>query len=337
MDMTGDQPYKAYVVEEESGRFSGRMRNMKLGGLPPGDLLVRVHYSSLNYKDALSATGNRGVTREYPHTPGIDASGEVAFSDNPSFREGDRVIVTGFDLGMNTPGGFGGYIRVPSEWVVRFPENLTLKESMIFGTAGFTAAQSVLRLTESVSPEEGEIIVSGATGGVGCITIALLSKLNYQVAAVTGKESEHDFLTGLGATRILPRPTFETPDRRPLLPSQFAGAVDTVGGAILEKIIRSVKPGGTVTCCGNAASPHIRLTVYPFILRGVTLAGIASQNLPMESRVKIWELLAGEWKPSFLQDLYREIGLSDLPEHIEAILHGQIRGRTVVNMNLSPD
>ncbi len=332
-----DQKFRAYVVEEEKGQFSGSIRNRYISGLPPGDLLIRVHYSSLNYKDALSATGNRGVTRKYPHTPGIDASGEVTASRNPSFREGDRVIVTGYDLGMNTPGGFGEYIRVPSEWAVQLPAGLTLKESMIIGTAGFTAAQSVLRLTRSVTPDQGEIVVSGATGGVGCISVALLSKLGYPVAAITGKESEYDFLTRLGATRIIPRSAFETPDQRPLLPSQFAGALDTVGGAILEKIIRSVKPGGTVTCCGNAASPDIRLTVYPFILRAVTLAGIASQSLLMESRMKIWELLAGPWKPSGLPDLHREIGLEELQGHIRAILQGKIRGRTVVAMNLSPD
>ncbi|HYX09511.1 MAG TPA: YhdH/YhfP family quinone oxidoreductase, partial [Bacteroidales bacterium] len=245
---------------------------------------------------------------------------------------GDKVIVTSYDLGMNTDGGFGEYIRVPADWAVKLPENLTLKEAMIYGTAGLTAGMSVLRLTESVKPEDGNIIVSGATGGVGSMSVAILAKLGYTVTAVTGKESEHDYLSDLGATDIISRKDIENAGNKPLLKPQFAGAIDTVGGAILENIIESIRSIGVVTCCGNVASPDLNLTVFPFILRGVSLIGIDSQNYPMSYRIKVWEKLSQEWKPSQILNVYTEITLDDIPEKINLMLLGKLKGRTIIKM-----
>lgn len=325
--------FKAFVVEENAGVFTGAIRKRTVDDLPDNDLLVRVHYSSLNYKDALSANGNKGVTKEYPHTPGIDAVGTVVNDNSGKFKENEAVIVTSYDLGMNTAGGFGQYIRVPSEWAVRLPESMTTKESMIFGTAGLTAGVSVLRLTETVRPEDGKIAVSGSTGGVGALSIAILAKLGYSVSAISGKEQERGFLLELGADEVIARQEYEEENRHPLLKGEFAGAVDTVGGSILAAIIKSTKPMGVVTCCGNVASPKLDLTVYPFILRGVSLIGIDSQNYPMENREMVWNKLALEWKPDNLTELCREISLGELPETIEKMLAGKLRGRTVVNLD----
>lgn len=328
----GANEFNAFVVQEGEGAFTGEIKKRRVEELPDNDLLVRVHYSSLNYKDALSATGNKGVTKQYPHTPGIDAVGVVMNDISGRFQENDAVIVTGYDLGMNTDGGFGGYIKVPSEWAVSLPEGMTMKESMIFGTAGLTAGLSVLRLTETVKTAHGKIAVSGATGGVGALSVGILARLGYSVSAISGKEEERGFLLGLGADEVIPRQEYEAENSRPLLKGEFAGAIDTVGGNILTAIVKSTRPMGIVTCCGNVASPKLDLTVYPFILRGVSLIGIDSQNCPMEQREIVWKKLAGEWKPDDLLDLCREISLSQLPESIDQILAGKLKGRTVVNI-----
>lgn len=326
------ETFKAFVVTEENGAFQRAIKTRKITDLPDGDLLVKVHYSSLNYKDALSATGNRGVTKNYPHTPGIDAAGVVISSKTKQFKEGDEVIVTSYDLGMNTDGGFGQYISVPAEWAVSLPGGLTLKEAMTIGTAGLTAGMSVLRLSELVQPNDGEIIVSGATGGVGGLAISILKKLGYRVAAITGKETETEFLKKLGAENIILRKDFEALPGKPLLKPGYAGAVDTVGGSILENIIKSILPMGVVTCCGNVASPKLELTVFPFILRGVTLVGIDSQNYPMNYREKVWNKLAGDWKPENLEQAATEISLEELDDKINLMLNGKLKGRTVVNL-----
>ncbi len=327
--------YKALVVEEAGNNvFSRQVKDRELDALPAGDVIVRVQYSSLNYKDALSASGNRGVTREYPHTPGIDAAGTVVESSAHDLTEGQQVMVSGYDLGMNTPGGFGQYIRVPAGWVVSLPPGLSMKESMIFGTAGFTAGMSVERITDMVKPENGEILVTGATGGVGSIAVALLSKLGYRTVAVSGKEDAKAFLTRLGAQEIINRKVFIEEPARPLLTARWAGVVDTVGGKILTAAIKATRPRGLLTCCGNVASPELSLTVFPFILRGVTLAGIDSQNCPMALRKRIWERLAAEWKIAALDEIYREVTLAALPDEIEKSLAGQQKGRVVVNLDL---
>ncbi len=325
--------FKAYVVNEEDHTFSAEVTNKKLSDLPQGELLVKVHYSSLNYKDALSATGNKGVTRNYPHTPGIDAVGTVVTSDNSLFNSGDKVIVTSFDLGMNTDGGFAQYIRVPSQWAIKLPEQLSMKEAMIYGTAGLTAGISVLRLIELVKPDDGDIIVSGATGGVGALSISILSRLGYSITAVTAKASEKDYLINLGAKEILLRKELEQADKKPLLKPLYAGAIDTVGGIILDNIIKSIKPNGAVCCCGNVSSPTLSLTVFPFILRGIALIGIDSQNYPMTNREKVWNELASNWKPSTLLQTFNEIALEDVQEKITLMLEGKLKGRTIINLD----
>lgn len=329
----GKQEFKSFVVEEKEGKFIGRVKTRKIEDLPEADLLIKVSYSSLNYKDALSTTGNKGVTKNYPHTPGIDAVGVVVKAENSSFSINDKVIVTSYDLGMNTDGGFSEYIRVPSEWAVKLPENLTMKEAMIYGTAGLTAGISVLRLTELVKPEDGKIIISGATGGVGSLSVAILAKLGYFVVAITGKESERDYLTNLGAKEIILRSDFENLDKRPILKPLFAGGIDTVGGVILENIIKSTAPMGAVTCCGNVASPKIDLTVFPFILRGISLIGIDSQNYPLKYRELVWKKLAQDWKPSQLSDTCVDITLDELESKINLMLQGKLKGRTVLKLS----
>lgn len=324
--------FKAFIVKEKNGKYEGRVENKQFDELPAGDLLIKVEYSSLNYKDALSAAGNKGVTKQFPHTPGIDAAGTIAESESPMFKKGDSVIVTSYDLGMNTSGGFAEYIRVPADWAVNMPENLSSKEAMMYGTAGLTAGMSVQRLTEFVKPEDGPIIVSGATGGVGSVSIAILNKLGYQITAVSGKESAKDFLKELGADEIISRKDFTEMASKPLLKPIAAGAVDTVGGVILENIIKSVGANGTVTCCGNAASPKLELTVFPFILRGVTLIGIDSQNYPMENRKTVWKKLSQDWKIAFSDDSYSEISLDELPEKTKLMLEGKLKGRTIIKI-----
>jgi acrylyl-CoA reductase (NADPH) len=327
-----EKEYKALVINEVNAAFEQTIQTLHIDNLPKGDVLVKVHYSSINYKDALSATGNKGITKKYPHTPGIDAAGEVVSSLDDKFKVGDKVIVTGYDLGMNTSGGFGQYIRVPSEWVVQLPEGLSLKESMIIGTAGFTAGISVLRLSALVKPSDGKILVSGATGGVGSVALSLLSKLGYQTVAISGKETEYPFLRKLGATEILPRADFQEVDKRPMLSAQYAGAIDTVGGPILENILKTLQPLGAVTTCGSVSATQLNMTVFPFILRGISLIGISAQNYPGALREPLWIKLAMDWKPDSLLELYSEIRLEDIPETVALILQGKLKGRTIVNM-----
>ena len=320
-----------WIEEQPDGSFARSIVRRSTDDLPAGDVLVRVHYSSLNYKDALSASGNRGVTRKYPHTPGIDAAGTVVESAVDAFGPGDEVIVIGYDLGMNTTGGFGGYIRVPAGWVVKRPAGLSLREAMIVGTAGFTAAQCVAALVDhGVTPESGEVLVTGATGGVGSMAVAMLGKLGYNVTAATGKRDEVDFLHNLGARTVLERAEVDDQSGKVLLRERWAGVVDTVGGNILASAVKATRYGGSVAACGMVASGALELTVFPFILRGVKLLGIDSVNLPIEERRSMWERLAGPWKPPLLEQMAREVRLADLDAEIEAILLGQQRGRVVV-------
>lgn len=330
-----NQTYRAYVVEEtENNVFVRNIKGRSINDLPEGDVLVKVHYSSLNYKDALSATGNRGVTRKFPHTPGVDAAGVVEESGDSRFESGQEVIVHGYDLGCNTWGGFGEYIRVPADWVVTLPKGLSLRESMIYGTAGYTAAYSVLRLQElGVKPEMGEVLVTGATGGVGSVAVAILAKAGYQVVASTGKTDQAEFLLTLGAKEVISREDSKDQSGKPLLKSRWAGTVDTVGGEILATAIKSTNPRGVVTCCGNVASADLPINVYPFILRGVSLVGIDSQDSPMKLRQQIWSRISSEWKLDQLEQLTTEITLHELDSNIELILQGRQKGRVLVNLN----
>ncbi len=325
--------YKALRVNEIDGEFKQCIETLSTEDLPSGAVLIRVHYSSLNYKDALSATGNKGVTKRYPHTPGIDAAGIIEESSDLRFAPGDKVLVTGYDLGMNTDGGFGQYIRVPADWIVRLPESLDLKEAMIIGTAGFTAGASIARLSELIKPSDGEVIVSGATGGVASVALAILSKLGYRTLAISGKEHEFDFLRSIGASEIIPRDEFLALDKKPILSAQYAGGIDTVGGVILENIIKTLMPLGAVTTCGSVSGVTLNMSVFPFILRGISLIGISAQNYPMTMREILWSKLSGAWKPDCLMDLYTEITLEELPECISMILQGKMKGRTLVRLS----
>lgn len=324
--------FKAFRVEEKDGGFISSVKEMEFNTLKENEILIKVHYSSLNYKDALSASGNKGVTKSYPHTPGIDAVGTIEESNSDDFHSGEKVIVTSYDLGMNTDGGFAEYIQVPSAWAVKLPEPLTMKEAMMYGTAGLTAGMSILRLTELVKPDDGKIAVSGATGGVGALSVSILSKLGYSVIAITGKETERDYLINLGADEILLRNEIENLDKKPLLKPLYAGAIDTVGGVILENIIKSTQSMGAITCCGNVASPKIDLTVFPFILRGISLIGIDSQTYPMIYREIVWNKLAHAWKPKQLHNTCNEIKLEEIQSKIDLMLKGKLKGRTVISL-----
>lgn len=325
--------FRALVVSKEGDNFVREIKEKSIDELPEGDVLINVKYSSLNYKDALSAIGNKGVTRNFPHTPGIDAAGVVEESSDPSFQVGQEVLVTGYDLGMNTDGGFGQYIRVPAGWVVRLPKDLSLRDSMIIGTAGFTAALSVYSLAENnTMPEDGEILVTGATGGVGSMAVALLSKAGYKPVAATGKKDKEEFLKKLGAVRVISRDEVNDKSGKPMLKGIWGGAVDTVGGNILATAIKSTKYMGTVTACGLTQSPEFTSTVFPFILRGVRLIGIDSVELPMDIRLNVWDKLAGEWKLDNLDYLANEIKLDEVDNYIDLILKGKLTGRTLINL-----
>jgi acrylyl-CoA reductase (NADPH) len=333
--MTIPSTFRAMVVSETADhRFERRLTSKAVSDLPKGEVLIKVDYSSLNYKDALSATGNKGVTRRFPHTPGIDAAGHVAESAISDFAPGDPVLVTGYDLGMNTSGGFGQYIRVPADWVVPLPHGLSLHESMIYGTAGFTAGLSLNKLVQAgVNPADGDILVTGASGGVGSLATAMLAHCGYSVVAVSGKKEAVDFLKSLGAKEVLGRNAVSMDEDKPLLAQKWAAVIETVGGTALSYALRSTHLHGVVTCCGNAASADLHLTVYPFILRGISLMGIDSATTPMPLRRSIWQKLAAEWKPRRLKEISSEISLEDLDGHITRILAGRQIGRRVVNLS----
>jgi len=328
------QTFKAMVVSETAEKtFSREVRERALGDLPAGELIIEVKYSSLNYKDALSATGNKGVTRKYPHTPGIDAAGVVADSTTKLFTVGDQVTVTGFDLGMNTSGGFARYISVPALWATKLPQGLSLKDSMSHGTAGLTAALCIIRLMASgLTKESGEVLVTGASGGVGSVAVAILAKLGFNVVAATGKASEHDFLSGLGAKAIISREEANDTSGRPLQKPRWAGVVDTVGGNILATALKTTKYGGLVAACGNAMSAELNVNVFPFILRGVSLLGVDSVEIPMRARQMAWNKLAGEWSID-VGKLVTEVSLEELNPKIDEILKGGIRGRVLINLS----
>ncbi len=331
--MTGETKFTAFVVhEEKDGTFSGRTESRRIDDLPEGELTVRVSHSSLNYKDALSASGNRGVTKTYPHQPGIDAAGVVEESGTSRFKRGDAVIVDGGDLGMNTPGGFGEYIRVPASWAVPLPQSLSPRDAMALGTAGFTAALAVNEIAPLVKTGAGEILVTGATGGVGSYAVSILSALGYSVCAVTGKADAANYLKSLGATRVISREEATERWEKPLLSAEWAGVIDTTGGPILSRAIKACRHGAVVAACGNAASAELSLTVFPFILRGVRLIGIDSTTCPEERRRDVWSRLAADWRPAAIDEIARDITLDALNDEIERMLRSNMRGRVVVHL-----
>lgn len=328
---TQNNSYQAYYVRESNNEFKGSIENLSIETLHTNDTLIRVSYSSLNYKDALSVTGNKGVTRNYPHTPGIDAVGIVIESIDSSLV-GKKVIVTGNDLGMNTPGGYSDYISVPKEWVVLLPKGLTMAESMMYGTAGFTAALSVYRLCQFVQPEDGPVLVTGATGGVGSIAVRLLSHLKYDVVAVSSKTESYTQLEKFGAKEIISRQTLLENSDKPLLKGKYAGVIDSVGGDFLSTVLKYVKMNGVVTCCGNIRGQEFTASIFPFILRGIQLQGITSASCDYTTKTKIWQLLSTKWQLTNLHDQVTTISLNELNEYVPQILTGQLKGRTIIKI-----
>ena len=324
--------FKALLVSEERGQYVRRVVTRAVDELPPGEVLIRVRWSSLNYKDAMSATGNRGVTRSYPHTPGIDAAGVVEASAVTELVVGDEVIVTGYDLGMNIAGGFGQYIRVPAAWVLKRPAGLTLRDSMVLGTAGLTAALCIDKLERAgLTPGDGPVLVTGATGGVGSIAVAMLAQQGHEVVAVTGKADQGDYLRGLGATQVVSRDELQAGADKVLLSERWAGAVDTVGGDILFNIVKSLRYDASVACCGLTAGGQFQASVFPFILRNVNLLGVDSVEQPLVAKASMWDRLSLQWKTD-LSQLEQEVTLEQLPDYIDTILAGGMVGRAVVNL-----
>jgi alcohol dehydrogenase len=325
--------FRAFRVEKNESGFVRSVTQREVEDLPHGEVLIDVQYSSLNYKDALSATGNPGVTRVFPHTPGIDAAGLVVASSDTAFAQGDAVVVIGFDLGMGTSGGFAERIRVPANWVVKLPDGLSARESMRIGTAGFTAAECVQKLEQAgMTPASGPVLVTGATGGVGSVAVKLLATLGYEVAAVTGKPQQHDFLRGLGATEFLTREEAAAGADKPMLAERWGGVVDTVGGDILFNGVKSLRYGCSLAACGLVAAPQFSASVLPFILRHVNLLGVDSVQLPIAEKTALWSRLATTWKMD-LTDLEEVLSLNDLSAAIDRILVGEMVGRGVLDLS----
>lgn len=323
---------KCYLVRKAGkDQIESGVESRPTHELPAGDVLIRVAYSSLNYKDALAATGHPAVARSFPHVPGIDVIGEVAESSSANVHPGDQVLVTSYELGVERWGGWAEYVRVRAEWITPLPAGLSLHESMILGTAGLTAGLCVQTLQRhEVKPESGEVLVTGATGGVGILAVKLLSKLGYKVVAVSGKSDKHAWLRQHGAARVVGREDVLDDSKKPLLSARWAGAVDTAGGQMLASVLRAIRYDGCIACCGLVGGAELPTTVYPFILRGVTLAGIDSAWCPQPRREEVWKLLAGEWKPDDLDSIATTIRLDQLADRIPRILAGQSTGRTVV-------
>ena len=330
-----DKKFRSYLITEKNqDTYKKSIVEKSIKDLPDNDVLIEVKYSSLNYKDALSASGNKGVTKEYPHTPGIDAAGVVVESKTGAYKSGEKVIVTGHDLGMNTSGGFQKYIRVPSRWIVRLPENLTLKESMIYGTAGFTAALSVNKIVNSpLKPDQGKVLVTGATGGVGSTAIRILNHLGYHVVAATGKLEAKDLLKSIGASEVIDRQAIDNTSGKPLLKSKWMAVVDTVGGNTLATALKTAEYDGHVTTCGNVAGHKFDASVYPFILRGITLHGIDSVECPQALRQEIWNKLSTTWKTDTLRETIEEISLEEVSDKIEVMLEGKLKGRVIIKID----
>ena len=325
-------PFKAYRVDAADGRVSGKIVTLELSDLPPGDVLIRAEYSSVNYKDALAATGMGKIMRRMPLTGGIDVAGTVEASTDAHFKAGDPVLVTGYDLGVAHDGGYARYVRVPADWVVRRPEGLDARQAMALGTAGFTAALSVVRLEQNgLKPENGPVVVTGATGGVGSLALEFLAGLGYAVTAVTGKADRADYLRALGAREVLLRADIDF-GSRPLEKALWAGAVDPVGGSMLAWLTRTMQPHGSIASSGLTGGIELHTTVMPFILRGINLLGIDSVTCPMPLRLEVWRRLATDLRPRHWADIVHEITLEGLDAVFERLMKGEGLGRTVVRL-----
>ncbi len=328
------ESFSCYLVKKTGkDRIESDVERRPLLELPDGDVLIEVAYSSVNYKDALAATGHPGVAQEFPHVPGIDAAGKVVQSTASDYKVGDEVLVTSYELGVQCWGGWSQYVRVPAEWVIPLPQGLSLADSMALGTAGLTAGLCIHALRHhDVVPDAGEVVVTGASGGVGSLAVMLLARLGYTVVAVSGKPDRAEWLHGLGASRVVGRTELLDDDKRPLLSTRWAGAVDTVGGEMLSSLLRSVRNEGCVAACGLVGGDEVNTTVYPFILRGVTLRGVDSAWCPMHRRREVWDLFAGDWKLESLGSIAQTIGLGELGEKVQDLLAGRSVGRTVVDI-----
>ena len=328
--------YKTFVTEELSpNNYHSSFKELPLDELHKNDVLIRVKWSSLNYKDALIARGHKGITREYPHTPGVDAAGIVEESNTNEFSVGDKVLVTGHDLGMNTSGGYSEYISVPKDWVVKLEDSLSLRESMIYGTAGITAAICIDQLIKhNLKPNDSRILVTGATGGVGSMSVAILGKIGFEVIASTGKLHKSDFLKSIGATDVIHRNDVYDTTGKPLLKKRWEGAIDTVGGNTLSTVIRSTNHHGSICVVGLVESPELKLNVFPFLQRGVSVLGIDSAERGIEIKKELWGKLASDWKPDCLNEMVKEISLYDIQSEIDSILEGKQIGKTLINCEL---
>lgn len=320
--------YNALVTTEDNKSFISSIEKRDISTLPDNDTLVKVKFSSLNYKDALSASGNKGVTRNYPHTPGIDAAGIIEETTSQNFQVGDEVIITGYDMGMNTYGGFGEYIRVPQEWIVKKPDSLSLSESMAFGTAGLTAGLCLRKLLlHGLKPDDGEVFVSGVTGGVGIISLMLFSKLGFDVTAITGKMDQEKLLKNLGAKTVLDRNDLDSDLISPLQKPIYAGGIDAVGGKILSNLICSTSQRAAIACCGMVGGLSLDTSIFPFILRGLSLFGIDSAESLLETKEEVWNNFATSWKLENIDENIKDISLNELPSEIDKILDGKQIGR----------
>jgi acrylyl-CoA reductase (NADPH) len=320
------------VRRSDAGKVSTAVESITLGDWPPGEVVIDVDYSSINYKDALACQAQPGVVRKLPHIPGIDCAGKVSESSVAEFAVGDSVLVTGYELGAPAWGGYSQKVRVPAAWVVKLPATLSTKQAMTYGTAGFTAAQCVMAITNhGIKPDRGEVVVTGASGGVGSVAIAILAKLGYTVVAVSGKPEQADLLKQLGAVRVISRAEVNDTSDTPLLPARWSAAVDTVGGNTLATLLRATDHRGCVAACGLVGGVDLPLTVHPFILRGIILAGIDSAKCPREPRLEVWRRLSGDWNVSAeIAPLAREVTLSQVPQEVAAMLAGKNHGRILV-------
>lgn len=324
--------FNAFRIFDEDGRIEGRLVEATLDELSPGDVVIKATYSSVNYKDALAATGAGKILKHFPLIGGIDVSGTVVSSSDKRYREGDEVLVTGYELGVSVDGGYSEYVRVPADWIVPLPDGLTTFDAMAIGTAGFTAALSIVQMERNgLTPDHNPIIVTGATGGVGSLAVTMLATLGYRVTAMTGKDSEHDYLRTLGAVDIISRSQLEM-GTRPLEKALWAGAVDPVGGEILAWLTRTMKTGGSIASSGLTAGIKLNTTVLPFILRGVNLLGVDSVACANDMRRNVWHRLATDMRPTHLGTIVQEVPLSGLPETFHTLLNEAMRGRFVVTI-----
>ena len=325
---------KAYLVEKTNDKeFISDIKQVSIPKCAENEIVIKVTYSSLNYKDALSSIGNPGVTRNFPHITGIDVAGTVYESTSNIFKMGERVLVTGYDMGMNTHGGHAQFVKVPASWVARIPDSISDKEIMTFGTAGLTAALSINELiANGVKPENGPVLVTGATGGVGSIAVSILSKIGFNVVAISGKKEKIDYLKRIGASEVILRDTFNEESKKPIMNEKYIAVVDTVGGEILANALKYIKYDGVATCCGLTSSHELNTNVFPFILRGIRLIGIDSVECKLEKKQAAWEKLASKWKINTLDSITNEITLYEIKDAYKLLLSGKAVGRYVVKI-----